>query len=900
MLLNPEPILDLKQAIDISPLVVSPDTLLREAIALMSNARGTCSLNPLDSTITSTLQEARASCVLVMEGARLVGIVTERDLVRLMATGMNSEQTRISEVMTRQIIILNQSQCQDLLSILSVFRRYQIRHLPIVDDQEQLVGLVTHDSIRAWLRPTDLLRFRLLSEVMTSQVVKAPASISVLRLAQLMAEHRVSCVVIVESETSPGSPEIDLDSALSAADVLAGSPPLVYPVGMVTERDLVQFQALELDFLKVSAQDVMSTPLFCLGPQDSLWLAHQQMLERRVQRLVVTGDQGELLGIVTQTSLLQTLDPVELHTTVNFLQEKVLQLEAEKIELLQNRNLELTTQVEEQVIALQEQSQRDQLLTIVAARIRQSLELGEILNTAVTEIRQLLQADRVIIYRVYADGTGSAIAEALNERLPSILNRVFPAEIFPETCYQAYIEGRIYQLSNTETAEIPPCLLGFLQELGVQAKLVVPIIQQGTLWGLMIAHQMHPRQWHPLDVKFLEKLATQLAIAVHQADLHQQAQLELCHRQQAERALRQLNAELESRVQQRTAELARTVDQLQLEICDRKQAESNLRVSEKKYRNVVDTAKEVIFQIDAQGAWTFLNPAWTSITGWNIEESLGTNFLEHVYPEDKESNASHVQALLTGQTKNCQYEFRHLAKAGIVQWLEVSALPIQDWEGQVIGATGTLNDITDRKQSELETRKAFEEEKALVTLKSRFIAMASHEFRTPLTIIASSAGLLESYGHNLEDTEKQETFQSIQNAVKHMNQLLEDVLLLNQAESGKLEFKPAFLNVEQFCQELVSEIQRNSAQHTILFSPQYHEMPKDTAISLAFLDQKLLRQILTNLLSNAIKYSPQGGNVYFDIVYQAKFLVFSIRDQGIGIPVEAQAQLFEAFHRAEN
>ena len=146
-----------------------------------------------------------------------------------------------------------------------------------------------------------------------------------------MAEYPVSCVVVTELDANNG----------------------IQPLGIVTERDIVQFQALELDFLNIQAHTVMSTPLFCLKPQHSLWDAHQEMQRRRVQRLVVTGERGELIGIVTQTNLLQALDPMEMYSVVNFLQQKVYQLETEKIELLQNRNAELEEQVQERTAKLQ-------------------------------------------------------------------------------------------------------------------------------------------------------------------------------------------------------------------------------------------------------------------------------------------------------------------------------------------------------------------------------------------------------------------------------------------------------------------------------------------------------------------------------------------------------------------
>jgi predicted transcriptional regulator len=210
--------------------------------------------------------------------------------------------------MVHPLITLPQQSAQDIFAALFLFRRYRIRHLPIVDDQGHLIGVISHESIRQILRPANLLRFRRVSDVMTSQVVQAPLTATVLQLAQLMAEHRVSCVVITQRNSEDND----------------------YPVGIVTERDLVQFQAVQIDLHKTKAQTVMSTPLFLLNPEDSLWTAHQEMQKRRVGRLVVSWNWGRGLGIVTQTSLLRVFDPMEMYGVIENLQQTIQQLESER------------------------------------------------------------------------------------------------------------------------------------------------------------------------------------------------------------------------------------------------------------------------------------------------------------------------------------------------------------------------------------------------------------------------------------------------------------------------------------------------------------------------------------------------------------------------------------------
>ena len=196
---------------------------------------------------------------------------------------------------------------------------------------------------------------------------------------------------------------------------------------------------------------------------------------------------------------------------------------------------------------------------------------------------------------------------------------------------------------------------------------------------------------------------------------------------------------------------------------------------------------------------------------------------------------------------------------------------------------------------DLQESKAREQaEKELNELKSRFISITSHEFRTPLTTILGATEVLKHYGQNWSASKKETYLDRIQTNVKHMNNLLEDVLVLSKGEAGKTEFNPLPLNLIEFCQNLVEEFQLG--EHTtqeLIFSCQGQ-------CSQAHVDEKLLRHILSNLLSNAIKYSPDGSIIQFKLTYKEPAHIFQIQDQGIGIPVKDQKHLFDSFHRASN
>lgn len=351
-------------------------------------------------------------------------------------------------------------------------------------------------------------------------------------------------------------------------------------------------------------------------------------------------------------------------------------------------------------------------------------------------------------------------------------------------------------------------------------------------------------------------------------------------------------------------------------------AEKALREREKQYRSVVENVKEVIFQTNAAGSWTFLNPAWTNLTGFRVEESLETNFLNYVHPDDRQLHEELWQSLLEGQKDSCRQEIRYLTKAGQCRWIEIHAHPTLVTDGGISGISGMLQDITERLYAEalekekvrLETevverrrteeiiRNALEKEKELGELQSLIIATISHEFRTPLTTILGSSELLKNYGQTWSHEKRLKHFQRIGDSVDHMTKLLNDVILIGTAEAGKLQFNPTQVDLEGLCREIVEELQLSldgqQSTHgvtapTITFSIEGNETQ-------AKLDEKLLQQIITNLLSNAVKFSPKGGIVRLDLICQEAQVIFRIQDEGIGIPLEERERLFESFYRASN
>lgn len=191
--------------------------------------------------------------------------------------------------------------------------------------------------------------------------------------------------------------------------------------------------------------------------------------------------------------------------------------------------------------ALRMQTQRERLVSATQARIRQSLNLEEILNTAVSEVRQLIECDRVVIYRILPDQTGSVVTESVVSGWPSMLGISFNEEIFPQSCYHLYDRGEVRAIADMEREGLPGCLLGTLQPFGVKGKMIAPLLvdlkgyssepamqhshskTEPNMWGLLVAHQCRgSREWQPFEISLFEQLSTQLAIAIQQSTLFEQ------------------------------------------------------------------------------------------------------------------------------------------------------------------------------------------------------------------------------------------------------------------------------------------------------------------------------------------------------------------------------------------
>ncbi len=334
------------------------------------------------------------------------------------------------------------------------------------------------------------------------------------------------------------------------------------------------------------------------------------------------------------------------------------------------------------------------------------------------------------------------------------------------------------------------------------------------------------------------------------------------------------------------------------DITERKLAEAALQQTKERLDLAMQSSAISIWEWDVRRGTIYLDAALAQMTGDEPRERYLTleDMMPLVHPDDMNTVHQAQTDCITGLRPIYRIEYRLKAASGDWVWVLSRGRVVEHaGDGGALRMIGTSVDITQRKRAEVELLSALQREKELSEMKSKFVSIASHELRTPLATILSSAELLEHYSDGLSAEDKLKMLHGIEGAVKRMNAMIEDVLIIGKAEAGALQFEPRPVDLAELCHKVVEELRPGVAkQHVIKFERRFERGSLN-------LDEKLLRHILTNLLSNAIKYSPPGSTVSLLLTEQeGEEAIIEVSDQGIGIPVEDQARMFESFHRASN
>ena len=831
----------LEQAIIRSPLTIAASATVADALTLMSVGRQTCNLLcDIDSETNLQLAHAQNSCILVTEGKKLIGILTERDLVKLCGQNANPEtsdqnstqnllETAIAEVMVYPVQALLEWEFTDILVAINRFHRYRIRHLPLVNDRGEIVGLLTHESLRQLLRPVDMLRLRQVKEVMITDVIYADSTASVAQIANLMLEQKVSSVVIIEE----------------------GDNGLLWPMGIVTEGDIVQYLALELALATTSVQLVMSFPVATVRSDETLWTVRELMQERMINHLIVTNTDGIMEGIISQSDLLNTLQPTEIYKLVSTLETKMSRLEQEKLELLQSRNKLLESQVQASTFALADSNNM----------FRQFAEN----NRGAIILREFSSGKVVYVSPRYSEIWGHS-SEYLYQNPEVWIQSIHPEDI-----------DKVLQLYKLTVNS------GFFSE---EYRIIRPDGTIRWIWG----------RCFPLK-NASGKIEQMAAIAEDISD-RKIAEIALKESEQRLRASESLLSAMFERsvvgmaITDADGKFIRTnpfyqqmvgysENELQLmRFTDNmlpEDIEDNLRL-----RSQVLSDESESYQMEKRLFHRNGKMIWVLTTSSKILDEVGQPPLFVGVIEDISDRKQAEKSLASAEIERQQaiddlYQLNQQLETRVAQRTQ----ELQYTNQQLSVANSELARAT--------------------RLKDEFLANMSHELRTPLNaVLGMSEGLMTGVFGDLNERQMR-SLSLIETSGRHLLELINDILDVAKIGAGKLELELSSVGIEYLCKSSLNFVKQIANQKNIQL-----KLSINHSIKMITVDERRMRQALINLLSNAVKFTPKGGKICLEVKLQEReateltsecsyAMIFSIIDTGIGISPEDISNLFQAF-----
>jgi hypothetical protein len=497
---------------------------------------------------------------------------------------------------------------------------------------------------------------------------------------------------------------------------------------------------------------------------------------------------------------------------------------------------------------LQQKVQQETLVRVVTERIRQSLELDTILTTTVTEIRQVLQTDRVLLFQLETDGSGYVVQESVDARWQAILGQNLVDCCFQASYIRKYFEGRVSAVTDINDSSIQPCYADFLRQLDVRANLVVPILQTGHLWGLLIAQQCaQPRQWSEDEMQLLKLLADQVAIALYQASLYQQVQTELADRIQTQAQLRE-------------------------------------------QAMLLDVATDAIVVRDLNQHITFWNQGAERLYGWSSEEVFGRSATEVLYREPSSQLEDIYQIVLSHGA--WQGELTQLTKAQQEVIVASRWSLVRHPNGQPKAFLIVNTDITQKTLLERQFLRVQRLE-SIGTLAGGI----AHDLNNVLAPILLSVALLESQP---ESAKRQQWLEVIDASARRGASLVKQVLTFARGTEGER----SLLQMKHLIDEIKHIVEETFPKAINVMTA----VPRE--LWTIWGDVTQMHQVLMNLCVNARDAMPHGGllrisaenctleaqDARLNLGAQAgAYVVLTITDTGAGIASDVLDHIFDPF-----
>ena len=383
---------------------------------------------------------------------------------------------------------------------------------------------------------------------------------------------------------------------------------------------------------------------------------------------------------------------------------------------------------------------------------------------------------------------------------------------------------------------------------------------------------------------------------------------DITQRKETEQAIKQLNAHLEEKVKEGSQSLALTVEQLSAQIEETEKKDAELQRANTFLNNIWNHAGAIIIVCDKNGLIQFLNPAAEQALGYNANEIINkqTLMLFHVADElerkateltiqlSKKINPDfEVLQALTELNRGNGLEIHYVKKDNSIFFVSLDITPLRDAHTNITGYLCIAIDISEKKAAEEELKAALEKERELNELKSRFVSMASHEFRTPLSAVLSSAYLVSRYTTSDDQPQRDKHIQRIVSSVSSLTEILNDFLSVGKIEEGDIHPHYSHYDIKKQMTEAIQDIQHmlKSGQQVVY---------KHWGDNEVFFDLSMMKHIVINLLSNAVKFSHENMQIELTTENSDGILILSVKDNGIGIPEADMGNLFKRFFRSSN
>jgi PAS domain S-box-containing protein len=342
---------------------------------------------------------------------------------------------------------------------------------------------------------------------------------------------------------------------------------------------------------------------------------------------------------------------------------------------------------------------------------------------------------------------------------------------------------------------------------------------------------------------------------------------DITNRIDAENAINNLNKELEQKVETRTKEL---------------------QESQKLYTAIVENFPHGIIKIiDKDLKYIFADGQELKKSNIQQKDLIGTDYLDGLTPEIASQLKNDLAIAFNGNIAEIELEYKN-------EHYHITAVPLASESGEIDKALLVETNITERKKASIQLKNSLKKEKEINEMKSRFVSMASHQFRTPLSTILSSISLVDAYTNKNQPEKVEKHVKRIKNSVKGLTNILNDFLSSDTLESQNINTSLSIIDYSKFVNDITDDLQQICKDDQLIIS----SIKSDNSIIKT--DPHILRNIVSNLISNSIKYSDEGKEIRFVSSIKGDALKIDITDEGIGIPEEEQSKLFGQFYRASN